>query len=103
MSNNVLYKPTGTIHNTIYVLGAEQTAKDAATQGGWADSEWAAFDAESFAANYRDYAQAFTIVIKPLANTVAFDLDKAKKIAAAKARAASAPRQRELLEGFTAE
>ena len=104
MSNNILYTSTGSIQNTIYIIPADQTATEIASRFGWAASEWAVFDAESYGANYNDYKQAFSIVDnQPLANTVAFDLGKATKIAAAKARAASAPRQRELLEGFTAE
>lgn len=43
------------------------------------------------------YIGCFTLA----AGVVGFDLDKAKEIAASQARAASAPRQHELLKGFT--
>ena len=58
-----------------------------------------ALDPADFDPACMDFTTAFTLVD----GVVGFDLAKAKKIAAAKARAASAPRQRELLEGFTAE
>ena len=70
MSNNILYTPTGSAYNTIYIVPSGQTAEEVATQGGWAPTEWAAFDAESYIANYNDYKQAFSIVDNlPLANT----------------------------------
>jgi hypothetical protein len=103
MSNNILYTPTGSAYNTILIVPSGQTAEEVATQGGWAPSEWAEFDAESYITNYNDYKQAFSIVDnQPLANTVAFSLPAAKVEASNTVKAQYANLESSATEGYSA-